>query len=86
MLNELLTNACKYVYNHTTDGILNIQLKQEKDNYILQVKDNGEGLPHNFNFQKTRSLGLRLVRRLSKQLLGKSVYSYDNGACLYHYI
>ena len=81
MLNELLTNACKYVYNHTPNGLLSIQLEQEDDNYILQIKDNGQGLPHDFNFQKTRSLGLRLVRRLSKQLLGKSVYSYDNGAC-----
>ena len=82
ILNELLTNACKYAFEEGKQGELSIRLKQkEAGSYTLEVKDNGNGMPANFNLQKARSLGLRLVRRLSKQLLGKATYKNDNGAC-----
>jgi two-component sensor histidine kinase len=82
ILNELLTNACKYAFDEGEQGELSIRLEQkEAGNYSLEVKDNGNGMPADFNLTKARSLGLRLVRRLSKQLLGKVTYKNDNGAC-----
>ena len=48
--------------------------------YQLVVQDNGLGLPSDFDMSRAKSLGLRLVRRLSKQLYGKTVYEYTNGA------
>jgi two-component sensor histidine kinase/Tfp pilus assembly protein PilF len=82
ILNELLTNACKYAFEEGKQGELSIRLKEkEEGSYALEVKDNGNGMPSDFNLGKARSLGLRLVRRLSKQLLGKATYKNDNGAC-----
>jgi len=81
ILNELLTNACKYAFEQEKEGSLLIKLKElSKGEYQLEVKDNGPGMPSSFDIKKARSLGLRLVRRLSKQLFGKTEYQNDNGA------
>lgn len=80
IINELITNAYKYGFE-TDAQILDISMKKEDDtSYLLEIKDNGKGLPENFDFAKAKSLGLRLVRRLSKQLHGNTNYSYDNGS------
>jgi two-component system, sensor histidine kinase PdtaS len=37
----------------------------------LRFQDDGRGLPPGFDFQSAESLGLRLIRMLSKQLRGE---------------
>jgi two-component sensor histidine kinase len=37
---------------------------------FLRVRDNGVGLPVNFDWRQTNSLGLRLVKMLTKQMCG----------------
>ncbi|WP_412986979.1 histidine kinase dimerization/phosphoacceptor domain -containing protein [Pontimicrobium sp. IMCC45349] len=80
IINELITNAYKYGFNSEKQTLDIILTKEKNQNYILKVKDNGKGLPESFDFSKAKSLGLRLVRRLSKQLHGVTTYFYDNGA------
>lgn len=81
ILNELLTNACKYAFVDHPNPELKIKLNVlEQGNYLLEVQDNGKGMAADFKLEKARSLGLRLVYRLSKQLLGKARYKNDNGA------
>lgn len=80
ILNELLTNACKYAVGAGQTSIF-IWLKDKGDNtYELGVRDEGPGLPEGFNLSRTRSMGLRLVRRLSQQLHGELSYRYTGGA------
>ena len=79
IVNELVTNAFKYGFTENEQA-LQISLKQETDSsYMLEVNDNGKGLPEGFDFARARSLGLRLVRQLSKQLHGGVTYSADHG-------
>jgi len=81
ILNELIINAFKYAFNNDAENKLSVSIKTHTNsNYILIVKDTGPGLPAEFNIAKTKSLGLRLVRRLAKQLYGTFEYSYDNGS------
>ncbi len=81
IMNELLTNACKYAFTGSGNGTLQVGLQHVGEGtYCLQVEDNGPGLPAGFEWRKARSLGLRLVRRLSKQLFGKATYAYNNGS------
>ena len=48
----------------------------------MEVIDNGKGLPDNFDMKKTKSFGLRLVHRLTKQLQGQFNYIRNkNGSC-----
>ncbi|MEW4923211.1 histidine kinase dimerization/phosphoacceptor domain -containing protein [Algibacter sp. 2305UL17-15] len=80
IVNELITNAYKYGFG-LKEQTLDISVKKTTNgNHILKIKDNGVGLPTDFNFEKAKSLGLRLVRRLSKQLHGTTTYTYNNGA------
>lgn len=78
IVNELVTNAYKYGFGKDKKT-LDINLKETNEGYELSVTDNGEGLPEGFDFAKAKSLGLRLVRRLSKQLQGSVSYSNVEG-------
>lgn len=81
ILNELVSNAFKYAFVQAEEGQLNVQLKEKQPGtFEMTVRDTGPGLPADFNLAKARSLGLRLVRRLSKQLYGSSTYHFDGGA------
>ena len=71
IMNELITNSMKYAYNDVEKGLLSIDILQEKNkNYVLTIMDNGRGLSPDFDIQKAKSLGLRLVQSLVKQLSG----------------
>jgi two-component sensor histidine kinase len=79
ILNELLSNAFKYAYS--PEGKIELGLQQDAPGeYRLHVKDNGPGLAKDFDFNKASSLGLRLVRRLAKQLYGTASYHFDQGS------
>ncbi len=81
ILNELISNAYKYAFDGKSAGELNVSVEPLGDGqHQLTVSDSGEGLPAEFDFQKAKSLGLRLVRRLAKQLYGSVTYSHEEGA------
>ena len=71
ILNEVITNAYKYAFPDRGLGEIVISFqKTTAENFQLQVKDNGIGIPDNFNIDKAKSLGLNLVRGLVEQLDG----------------
>lgn len=80
ILNELVSNAFKYGFDPKNKQ-LNISMKKTNQSGVFQlsVSDNGKGLPADFSFEKANSLGLKLVKRLSKQLHGSVEYSNENG-------
>lgn len=81
ILNELISNAYKYAFKPGIEGELNVSVKSlGNGKHELTVADSGVGLPEGFDFNKVRSLGLRLVRRLSQQLYGKVEYMEEQGA------
>ncbi len=80
IVNELLTNSFKYAFNNKP-GKIEVKIKSYTNGeYCLEYYDNGPGLPAGTDMDKVRSLGLRLINRLSKQLGGKTEYAYDNGS------
>jgi PAS domain S-box-containing protein len=70
IISELVSNSLKYAFPDSRNGWIEISLKTENGRYILTVRDNGIGLPEKFSWEETRSLGLRLVRMLTRQILG----------------
>ncbi len=81
ILNELISNAYKYAFDGKSAGELNVSVEPLGDGkHQLTVSDSGAGLPSEFDFQKAKSLGLKLVRRLAKQLYGSVTYSHEEGA------
>ena len=84
ILNELLTNALKYGVRSGTrsEADVVVTLRRGDDEYTLCVRDHGEGLPPGFDPTTTNTLGLLLVRRLTRQVRGRFSFESDGGACL----
>lgn len=76
--NELITNTYKYAHQRPIE--LQIGLRQENDFSVLEFKDNGPGLPEDFDLANAKSTGIWLVSRLAMQLHGRYEYEYKEGA------
>jgi len=82
IINELVSNAFKYAFIGKKDECLGLSVKRETENqFILRVEDNGVGLAKDFNLNKINSLGLKLVKILSKQLNGSIQIVSNVGTC-----
>ncbi len=79
ILNELLTNIMKYAFKGRERGLITISLSVINNQAILQMQDNGNGLPEGFDLSKTHGFGLILVEMLSKQLGGTFVIENYKG-------
>lgn len=79
IFNEILTNAYKYAFKQNESSKLHIELEKLEDEYKLIVEDFGPGLPKDFNIETSKTLGLRLISRLTKQLQGKLTIINENG-------
>jgi two-component sensor histidine kinase len=51
----------------------------ELNKYCLVIKDNGKGIPHNYDFKNPQTLGLRLVNSLVSQIEGDMEVYNTNG-------
>ncbi len=69
--NELILNALKYAFTGRTEGTLTIELHPGAERNELRVADDGPGFPSTLDPTTTRTLGLRLVRDLSRQIAGE---------------
>lgn len=75
ILNELISNSYKYAFGARDKGEIHIELaRTDQGKLQLEISDNGEGLPSDIDLQKTKTLGLRLVNVLTKQLNGNLSY------------
>lgn len=71
IINELASNSLKYAFPGDRKGEIKITFDRTATNYVLRVADTGIGLPHDFDPEKGRSLGMKLVRMLTTQLCGE---------------
>jgi two-component sensor histidine kinase len=76
ILNELITNAYKHAFPgdkpHAGEGNceINVAMEQVGGEFTLTVADNGAGIPGDLEWEKSETLGLRLIKMLSKQING----------------
>ncbi len=69
IVNELITNAAKYAYNNDTGGKIWINVdRNSQDSFSITVRDEGAGLPADFDLKKATGLGMRIVTAFSKQV------------------
>ena len=79
ILVELITNAIKYAFPNTNNGIINVDLKVNGFRILLTVEDNGIGLGKDFDINNVTSLGLHLVNLMVSQLNGKMKFILEKG-------
>ncbi|UEM23705.1 PAS domain S-box protein [Skermanella mucosa] len=66
--NELITNAIKH--RGADPAVIKVTLECWPDGYALTVSDQGPGLPPGFDAAKSRTLGMRIVTALTRQIGG----------------
>jgi two-component sensor histidine kinase len=80
LVNELVTNAVKHGLAGRSDGHIWVRLaRNDKNTAVISVRDDGVGLPADFDLGKSRGLGMRIIAGLSRQLLGAISHRPDAG-------
>jgi len=81
VLNELISNCYKHAFGEKVEGRVKVIAKKYKDvKVIVTVKDNGEGMPEEIDFQKANTLGMKLVHILVRdQLKGDICITRNSG-------
>ncbi|BDI15540.1 hypothetical protein ANSO36C_13420 [Nostoc cf. commune SO-36] len=80
IINELVSNALKYAFVGNRGGEIEVKFYQEPESTLtLIIRDNGVGLPENFDSKKAKTLGITLVQGLVKQLRGKLEINSQQG-------
>lgn len=71
IINELVSNALKYAFPNKLVGKITVALQADIDNtFTLIVQDNGIGFPDEWDIQSAKSLGIQLIKILTKQIKG----------------
>jgi CheY-like chemotaxis protein len=81
IVNELVTNALKHAFVFRPGGDIRVELqKMDEHRLLLRVSDNGVGLSSETSPETTGTVGLLLVRNLTRQLEGKLSVTNRQGA------
>ncbi len=81
LVNELVSNAFKHAFPNNRKGKIYIDMHRvSEEEMILKVKDDGVGLPEDFDLEKTETLGMEIINTLINQFEGELNYINDNGA------
>lgn len=82
IINELINNTVKYAFPDGNPGNVEIKIGRLDNQIEVEYRDNGVGIPDSVDFENPTSLGLTVIRNLTKQIDGKIRYTYDNGTCI----
>ena len=81
IINELVSNALKHAFKGRDSGELRISFRKLGEDMIrLVVSDNGIGLPADFDYDSSDSLGIQLMKALTSQLEGTMTVSQGSGS------
>ncbi len=77
LINEVLTNSLKYGIPADKEGCITIRISKatapkgkQSPAFILEIGDDGIGYSEEINYRNSKSLGLRLIYNLTRQLEG----------------
>ncbi len=84
ILNELISNSCKYAFPQNRKGNIYLNFSLEKEtkttsHYTLQVADDGIGISIPIDLHKGGTLGFQLLDMLTQQLEGTIESESNNG-------
>jgi two-component sensor histidine kinase len=79
IINEIISNSLKYAFPDNRDGIIFVTLKKMHNLVLIEVGDNGVGIPADIDIKQTKTLGLQLVDTLTEQINGKLVINRTKG-------
>ena len=72
IINELISNALKHAFKGRQGcGTISVSFRQAGCRYVLQISDDGVGLPIGFEPASSSSMGMEIVSILTQQLDGR---------------
>jgi two-component sensor histidine kinase len=85
IISELLTNSLKHAFPESgLKKILIAAKRMDEKRITLIYRDNGVGLPPDFDLSNADSLGMTLLRAISKQL-GGFMRAYNDGGAVFSF-
>ena len=81
LINELVSNSIKHAFPENREGEIVIRIRSiDQKGIELAVSDNGEGIPEDFDWRNSDTLGLKLISLLAEnQFDGVVNLDRDNG-------
>lgn len=79
IINELVSNSLKYAFRNKADGEINVVLKKSDKDILLQVKDNGIGIPDSKNVASGPSFGYKIIQAFAQKLKALVTINSSNG-------
>ena len=73
IINELISNSLKYAFPEDRKGEISVSMKKQGSALELIVMDDGIGIPKDFNWKNSKSLGLKLVTTLVENQLDGTI-------------
>ena len=77
IVSEMVTNAVKYAHPAGVAGRIDVGCQRDGNSIIVEVADDGVGLPENFDVLEGGELGFRIVRALAGQLDARPIFDSD---------
>lgn len=78
--NELVSNAAKHAFRGGQGAHLWVTVRQQGEELVLQVRDDGPGLPADFHPERSASVGLQVIRLLAERdLAGRFTLTSGDG-------
>ncbi len=77
IVSEMITNAVKYAHPAGVAGRIDVGCQRDGNRIIVEVTDNGVGLPENFDVIDGGGLGFKMVRALAGQLGAIPIFDSD---------
>jgi two-component sensor histidine kinase len=80
VMNELLQNAVEHGFAGRISGSIQIRFRETDSSMVIEIDDDGIGLPAEFDLTSTKSLGLQIVQTLVRDdLRGQLQLIHDEG-------
>jgi two-component sensor histidine kinase len=79
IINELVSNSLKHAFPGGRNGEISLAIQRENAVITILFKDNGVGIPKDFDWRNAVSLGLRLVIMLVEQQDGTIELDLSSG-------
>ncbi len=85
IINELVSNSLKYAFPEEREGEVKVILNSiNEDELVLEISDNGIGMPEELNIRNSESMGLHLVTILSEDQLHGKIKLNRTGGTHFH--
>ena len=79
IINELISNSLKYAFGDGRRGEIDVYMGREDNHILVEVSDNGKGLPKDFSITDSPNFGYKLINILAERLGATLTAVSDNG-------